>query len=155
MHCKMPVFLVLHHPLELAQTHVHWVYEAIQPFGPLLASSPPAYNLSRRIRIFSNESALRIRWPKYCSFSFNVSPSNEYSGLIFFRMDWFDLLAFHGMCKSLLQHHRSEVSILQCSAFFMFQLTHPFMATGQTTVLTRQTFIDKVMSLLFNLLSLS
>ena len=105
------------------------------------------------IRVFSNESALHIRWPKDCSFSFNISPSNEHAGLISFRMDWLDLLAVHGTLKSLLQHHSSKVSILQCSAFFIVQLSHPYMTTGKTIALTRHTFVDKVMSLLFNMLS--
>ena len=103
------------------------------------------------IRVFSNESALCIRWPKYCSFSFNFSPSNEYSGLISFRMDWLDLLTVQGTRKSLLQHHSSKASILQHSAFFIVQLSHPYMTTGKTIALTRQTFVDKVMSVLFNL----
>ena len=105
------------------------------------------------IRVFSNESVLRIRWPKYWSFSFSISPSNEYSGLISFRIDWFDLLAVQGTLKSLLQHDSSKASILQCSAFFIIQLSHPYMTTGKTTALTRQTFVSKVMSLLFNMLS--
>ena len=105
------------------------------------------------IRVFSNESDLHIRWPKYCSFSFNVSPSNEYSELISFRIDWFDLLAVQGTLKSLLQHHSSKVSILQCSAFFLVQLSHSYMTTGKTIALTRQNFVGKVMSLLFNMLS--
>ena len=100
------------------------------------------------IRVFSNESVLRIRWPKYWSFSFNISPSNEYSGLISFRMDWLDLLAVQGTLKSLLQHHSSKASILQCSAFFMVQPSHPYMTTGKTIALTRWTFVGKVMSLL-------
>ena len=104
------------------------------------------------IRVFSNESAVRIRWPKYWSFSFNISPSNERPGLISFRMDWLDLLAVQGTLKSLLQHHTSKASILQCSAFFIVQLSHPYMTTGKTKVLTRQNFIDTVMSLL-NMLS--
>src|SRR5574340_211714 len=105
------------------------------------------------IRVFSNESTLRIRWPKYWSFSFNISPSNEYSGLISFRMDWLDLLAVQGTLKSLLQHHSSKASILQCSAFFKVQLSHPYMTTGKTLALTRRTFVGKVMSLLLNMLS--
>ena len=105
------------------------------------------------IRVFSNESALRIRWPKYWSFSFNNSPTNEHLGLIYFRMDWLDLLSIQGILKSLLQHHSSKASILQCSAFFIVQLTHLYLATGKTTDLTRRTFVDKVMSLLFNMLS--
>ena len=101
------------------------------------------------IRVFSNESVLRIRWPKYWSFSFSISPSNQYSGLISFRMDWLDLLAVKGTLKSLLQHHSSKASILQCLAFFIVQLSHPYMTTGKTIVLTRQTFVGKVTSLLF------
>ena len=105
------------------------------------------------IRVFSSESVLHIRWPKYWSFSFNISPSNEYSGLISFRMDWLDLLAIQGTLRSLLQHHSSKASILQHSAFFMVQLSHPYTTTGKTIALTRQTFVGKVMSLLFNMLS--
>ena len=105
------------------------------------------------IRVFSNESALRIRWPKYWSFSFNISPSNERPGLISFRMDWLDLLAVQGTLKSLLQHHSSKTSILLCSAFFIVQLSHPYMTTGKTIASTRWTFFGKVMSLLFNMLS--
>ena len=103
--------------------------------------------------IFSNESVLRIRWPKYWSFSFSINPSNEYSGLISFKMDWLDLLAVQGTLKSLLQHHSSKASILQCSAFFIVQLSHPYMTTGKTIALTRWTFVGKVMTLLFNMLS--
>ena len=105
------------------------------------------------IRVFSNESVLHLRWPKYWSFSFSISPSNDYSGLISFRIDWLDLLAVQGTLKSLLQHHSSKASILQCSAFFMVQLSHPYMATGKTIALTRQVFVGKVISLLFNILS--
>ena len=105
------------------------------------------------IRVFSNESVLLIRWPNYWSFSFSISPSNEYSGLISFRMDWLDLLAVQEILKSLLQHHSSKVSILQCSAFFIVQLSHPYMTTGKTIALSRWTFVCKVMSLLFNMLS--
>ena len=105
------------------------------------------------IRIFSNESVLYIRWPKYCSFSFNISPSNEHSRLISFRMNWLDLLAGQGTLKSLLQHHSSKASILQCSAFFMIQLSPPYMTTGKTIALTIRTFVSKVISLLFNMLS--
>ena len=113
----------------------------------LLPSSFPS------ITIFSNESVLRIRWPKYWSFSFSISPSNEYSGLISFRMDWLDHLAVQGTLKSLLQHHSSKASILQHSAFFMVQLSHPYMTTGKTIAWTRRTFVGKVMFLLFNMLS--
>ena len=106
-----------------------------------------------RIRVFSNESVLRIRWPKYWSFSFSISPSNDYSGPISFRMDWLDLLAGQETLKSLLQHQSSKASILQCSAFFIVQLSHPYMTTGKSIALTRRTFLGKVMSLLFNMLS--
>ena len=116
---------------------------------PLLLLSP----ISPSIRVFSNESALRIRWPKYWSFNFSISPSNIYSGLISFRVDWFDLLAIQGTLKSLLQHHSSKASILQCSTFCMVQPSHPYMTTGKAIALTRQTFVSKVMSLLFNMLS--
>ena len=105
------------------------------------------------IRVFSNESTLHIRWPKYWSFSFSISPSNEYSGLISFRMDWLDLPAVQGTLKSLLQHHSLNTSLFQCSAFFIVQLSHPYMTTGKTIALTRWTFVHKVMSLLFNTLS--
>ena len=105
------------------------------------------------IRIFSNESVLCIRWPKYWSFNYSISPSNEYSGLISFRIDWFDLLAVQETLKSLLQHHSLKASILQCSAFFIVQLSHPYMTTGKTIALTRWTFVGKVMSLLLNMLS--
>ena len=105
------------------------------------------------IRVFSNESALNIRWPKYWSFSFSISPSNEYSGLISFRIDWLDLLAVQGTLKSLLQHYSSKASVLQCSAFFIVQLSHPYTTNGKTIALTRRTFVGKVMSLLFNMLS--
>ena len=104
------------------------------------------------IRVFSNESVLRIRWPEYWSFSFSISPSNEYSGLISFRMDWLDLLAVQVTLKSLLQHHSSKASFLRCSAFSIDQLSHPFVTTGKTITLTRWTFVDKGMSLLFNML---
>ena len=113
----------------------------------LLPPIPPS------IRVFSNELTLRIRWPKYWSFSFNISPSNEHSGLISFKMDWLGLLAVQGTLKSLLQHHSSKASILHCSAFFIVQLSHPYMTTGKTIALTRRTFVGKIMSLLFNMLS--
>ena len=105
------------------------------------------------IRVFSNESVLRIRWPKYWSFSFSISPSNEYSGLISFKMNWLDILAVQGTLKNLLQHHSSKASVLQRSAFFIVQLSHPYMTTGKTKALTRWTFVGKVMFLLFNMLS--
>ena len=110
-------------------------------------------SLFSSIRVFSNESVLPVRWPKYWGFSFSISPSNEYSGLISFRIDWLGLLAVQGTLKNLLQHHSSKASILRCSAFFRVRLSHPYMTTGKTTALTRQTFVDKVTSLLFNMLS--
>ena len=128
------------------------VSDAIQPSHPLPSPSPPA-SIFPSIRVFSNESVLRVRWPKYWSFSFSISPSNEYSGMISFRMDWLDLLVVQETLKSLLQHHSSIASILQCSAFFIVQLSHPYMTTGKTIALTRWTFVGKVMSLLYNMLS--
>ena len=151
MVCSTPSFPVHHQLPELAQTCVHWVSDAIQPSHPLSSSSPPACNLSQN-QVFSNESVLCFRWPKYWSFSFSISPSNEYLGLISLRIDWLDLLAVQWTLKSLLQHHSSKASILQCSTFFMVQLSHPYMTTGKTIALTRQTFVGKVMSLLFNML---
>ena len=124
---------------------------AIQPSHPFSSPSPPAFSLSQH-QTFSNESVLHIRWPKYWSFSFNINPSYEHSGLIF-RMDWLDLLAVQGTLKSLLQHHSWKASILQQSAFFILQLLHPYMTAGKTIALTRQTFVGKVMFLLFNMLS--
>ena len=150
--CSTPGLPVHHQLPEFTQTHVHQVGDSIQPPHPLSSPSPPALNLSS-IVVFSNESALRIRWPKYWSFSFKISPTNEHPGLISFRMDWLDLLAVQGTLKSLLQHHSSKASILQHSAFFIVQLSHPYMTTGKTIALTRQTFVGKVMSLLFNMLS--
>ena len=146
----MPGFLVPHQRLrnlisiELVMPSNHFIF-----CSPLLLLP----SIFPSIRVFSNESVLSIRWPKYWSFSFSISPSNEYSGLIFFRMDWLDLLAVQQTLKSLLQHHSSKASILQCSAFFIVQLSHPYMTTGKTIALTRQTFVGKVMSLLFNMLS--
>ena len=131
MHCSTPGLLVHHQLPELAQTHVHGVGDAIQPSHPLSSPFPPAFNLSQH-QVFSNESVLCIRWPKYWNFSFSISPSNEYSGLISFRIDWFDLLAVQDTLKSLLQHHSSKASILQCSAFIMVQLSHPYMTTRKT-----------------------
>ena len=145
--------LPVHHQLpELSQTHVHWIGDAIQPFHPLSSPSLPAF-IFPSIRVFSDESALRIRWPNYWSFSFNINPSNEYSGLISFRMDWLDLLAVQGTLKSLLQHHNSKASIHRCSAFFIVQLSHPYMNIGKTIAWTRWTLVGKVMSLLFSMLS--
>ena len=127
-----------------------WCHPTISSCRPLLLL--PSIFLS--IRVFSNESVLRIRWPKFWSFSFSISPSSEYSRLISFKMDWLDLLAVQGTLKSLLQHHSSKAAILGHSAFFIVQLSHPYMTTGKTIVLTRQTFVGKVMSLLFNMLSM-
>ena len=123
MDCSIPGFPLVHHLPDFVQTYVHWVGDAIQPSHPLLSPSPPAFNLSQH-QIFSHESVLFLRWPKYWSFSFDISPSSEYSGLISFRMDWFDLLQPKEF-SSLLQHHNSKASILHCSAFFMVQLSHP------------------------------
>ena len=148
MDCSMPGLPVLHHLLEFAQTRVHWVGDAIQPsvipFSCL--QSFPASGSSPMSQFFT-------RWAKYWSFSFSISPSNEYLGLIYFRIDCFDLVAVHGTLESLLQHHSSKASILQCSAFFMVQLSHPYMTTGKILALTRWDFVGKVMSLFFNMLS--
>ena len=128
--------------------------ESVMPSNHLILCHPLLLStIFPSIRIFSNKSALRIRWPKYWSFSFSISPSTEHPGLISFRMDWLDLLAVQGTLKSLLQHHSSKASILQCSASFIVQLSHPYMTAGKTIALTRQTFVGKVMSLLFNMLS--
>ena len=146
--------LPVHHQLpESTQTHVQWVNDAIQPSHPLSSPSPPAFNLSQHQEFFSNESVLRIKWPKYWSFSFSISLSNEDSGLIPFRIDWLDLLVVQGTLKSLLQHHSSKASIFRCSAFFIVQLSHPYIMTGKTIAFTRWNFVGKVMSLLFNTLS--
>ena len=155
MDYSMPGLPVPHYLPESSQTHVHGVSDVIQASHPL---SPPPTRLLLplifpSIRVFSNKSALRIRWPKYWHFSFSISPSSEYSGLISFRMDWLDLLAVQGNLKSLLQHHSSKASILWLSAFFIVQLSHPYMTTGKTKPLTRRTVVGKVMSLLFNVLS--
>ena len=125
--------------------------ESMMPSSHLILCHPLLFlpPIPPSIRVFSNESVLHIRWPKCWSFSFSISPSNEHPGLISFRMDWLDLLAVQGTLKSLLQHHSSKASILQCSAFFTFQLSHPYMTTGKTTALTRQIFVGKVMSPLF------
>ena len=145
--------LPVHHQLpESTQTHVHRVGDAIPPSHPVSSPFPPAPN-HVRIRIFSSESTRCMRWLKYWSFSFNISPSNEHPGLISFRMDWLYLLAVQGTLKNLLQHHSSKASILWHSAFFRVQLSHPYMTTGKTIALTRWTFVGKVTSLLFNMLS--
>jgi len=152
MNLSTPGLPVHHQLLESTQTHVHRVGDAIQPSHPLSSPSPPA-SIFPSIRVFSNESALLIKWPKYWSFSFNISPSEEHPGLISFRMDWLDLLAVQGTLRSLLQHHSSKASILQCSTFFIVQLSHPYITTGKTIALTRRTFADKIRSLLLNMLS--
>ena len=152
MDYSTPGFPVLHYLPEVAQTHVLRVSDDIQPSRPLLhlllLSSIFPSN-----RVFSSESALHIRWPQYWSVSFGISPFSEYSGLISFRIDWFDLLAVQWTLKSLLQHLSSKASILWCSAFFTVQLSHPYMTTGKTIALTRPTFVCKVTSLPFNMLS--
>ena len=145
--------LPVHHQLpEFTQTHVRIVSDAVQPSHPLSSPSPPAPN-PPIIRVFSNESTLRMRWPKYWSFSFSIIPSKEIPGLISFRMGWLDLLAVQGTLKSLLQHHSSKASILRRSTFFTVQLSHPYKTTGKTIALTSRTFVGKVMSLLLNMLS--
>ena len=141
MDCSMPGFPVHHQLLELAQIRVYEIINAIQPSHPLSSPSPPPFSLSQH-QVFSIR-VLRIRWPKDWSFSFSISPSNGYSGLISFRMHWLDLLAVQGTLKSLLQHHSSKASILWCSAFFMVQLSHPYMTTGKTIAVTRQTLLVK------------
>ena len=148
MNHSMPGLPVHHQLPEFTQTQVHRVSDAIQPSHPLLSPSPP---VPPSIRVFSKESTLRMRWPKYWSFSFSIIPSKEHPGLISFRMDWLDLLAVQETLKSLLQHHSSKALILRCSAFFTVQLSHPYMTTGITITLTRWTFVGKVMSLLFNI----
>ena len=152
MDCCTPSFPVLHHLPELAQTHVRWLSDAIYHLilcRPLLLTP----SIFPNTRVFSSESVLCIRWLKYWSFSFSINPSNENSELISFSMDWLDLLPVQGTLKSLLQHHSSKASIFQRSAFFIVQLSHPYTTTGKTIALTRWTFVGKVMSLLFNVLS--
>ena len=152
MDCSTPGFPVFYYLPQSAQTHVHWVDDSTQPSHPLspLFLQPSIFT---SIRVFSNESVLCIRSPKYWSFCFSISPSNEYSGLTFFKIDWFDLFALQGTLKGLLQHHSSKASFLPCSAFFMVQLSHPYKTTGKTIALTIQTFVGKVTFLLFNTLS--
>ena len=143
MDCSTSGFPLYHQLLELAQTHVHWVSDTIQPSHPLSSPSPPAFNLSQHQGLF--------KWSQFLTsgghwcFSFSISTSNEYAGLISFRIDWLYLLAVQGILKSLLQHHSSKASILWHSAFFMVQLSHPYMTTGKITALTRWTFVGKVM----------
>ena len=152
MNCIKPDLPVHHQFPESIQTHVHWVSDAMQPSHPLSSPSPPALNLSQHQGPFKWVSS-SLQVTKYCSFRFNISPTNEHPGLISFRMDWLDLLAVQGTLKSLLQHHSSKASILWHSDFFIVQLSHPYMTTGKTIVLTRWIFVDKVMFLLFNILS--
>ena len=147
MDCSAPGFPVLPYLPEFVQIHVHWVSDAI-PCHPLLLLP----SIFPSIRVFSDESVLNIRWPKYWSFCFSISPSNEYSGLISSRIDWFDFLAVQVTLKSLLLHYNSKASILLGSAFFTIQLSHLYMTTGKAIALTRWTFVSKVMSLLFNIL---
>ena len=154
MDCSMPGFPVHHKLPELTQTHVHWVRNAIQPSNPLPSPSPSTINFPS-IRVLTYESVLPIRWPKYWSFSFRISPSNEYSELISFRMDWLDLLAVQGTLSCLLQHHSSKASILRHSAFFIVHLWHPYMNTEETIALTRWASVGEIMSLLFNILGWS
>ena len=151
MDCSTPG-LLFHHELPELLKLMSTV--SVMPSNHLILCHPLLLppSMFPSIRIFSNESVLHIRWPKYWSFSFSLSTSNEYSGLISFRMDWLDLLAVRGTLKSLLQHHSLKASILQCSAFFIVQLSNPYMTTGKTIALTRWTFVGKVMSLLFNML---
>ena len=152
MNCSTPGLPVHYQLPEFNQAHVHWVDDAIQP-SILCCPLVLLPSIFPSIRVFSSESVLYIRWPKYWSFSLSNSPSNEYSGQISFRVDWFYLLAVQGTLKSLLQHHSSKASILQRSAFFIVQLSHPYVTTGKTIALTRWTFVGKIMSLLFNMLS--
>ena len=152
MNRSTPGLPVHHQLLEFTQTQVHWVSDAIHPSHPLLSPSPPAPNPS--IRVFSSESTLHMRWPKYWSFSLSNIPSKEIPGLISFRMDWLDLLAVQGTLNSLLQYHSSKASILWHSAFLIVQLSHLYMTTGKTITLTsKRTSVSKAMSLLFNTLS--
>ena len=150
MDYSTPAFLVLQCLPEFAQSHVHWVSDAIQLSHPLSPPSPPTFNLSQHLGLFQ-WVALHIRWSEYWSFS--ICPSSEYSGLISFRIDWFDLFVVQRTLKSLLQHHILRASVLQHSTFFIVQVSHPYMTTGKTIALTRRTFVGKVMSLLFNMLS--
>ena len=152
MDCSTPGFPVLHYLPEFAQNQIHWVNDAIQLSHPLSPPSPPALNLSQHQGLFPWAGSSH-RWPKYWSFSCSISPSNEYSELISFRIDWFDLLAVQGTLKSPLQLHNMKASVFQYSTFYMVQLSHPYMTNGKTIFLTIWTFVGKMMSLLFNMLS--
>ena len=152
MDCSTPGTPVPHHLPEFAQIHVHWIGDAIQPSYPLLPTFPFAFSLSQHQGLFRWVRSLH-QVAKILEFQVHISPSNEHPGLISFRMDWLDLLAVQGTLKSLIQHHSSKASILQRPAFFIVQLSHPYMTTWKTIALTRRTFVDKVMSLLFNMLS--
>ena len=151
MNCSRPGLPVHHKLPEFTQTHVQRVGDAIQPSHPLLSPSPPAPSPSQHQGLFQQVNS-SMRWPKFWSFSFSISPSSEHPGLISFRMGWLDLLAVQGTLKGLLQHHSSKASIFWFSAFFTVQLSHPYMTTGKTIALNRRTFVGKVMSLLFNML---
>ena len=154
MDCSIPGLPVHYQLPDFTETHVMFI-ESVMPSNPLILCHPLLLSPSifPSIRVFSNESVLLIRWPKYWSFSFKISPFKEHLGLISFRMDWLDLLAAQGTLKSLLQHHVSKALVLRHSAFFIVQLSHPYMTTGKTMALTRWTSVGKVMSLLFNMLS--
>ena len=153
MNCSMPGLPVHHQVPEFTQTHVHQVGNAIQPSHPLSSPTPPAPNPSQYQSLFQGVNPFRMRWPKRWSFSFSISPSNEHPGLISLRIDWLGLLEVQGTLKSLLQHHSSKASILRHSAFFIAQISHPYMTNGKTISLPRRTYVGKVISLLFNMLS--
>ena len=152
VNCSAPGFPVLYRLSEISQTHVHWVTDAVWPSHPLSFSSPLALRRAQHQSLLQKELAFWIRWPKYGSFRFRASPFSECSGLTSFGMDWLDLLAVQGTLQSLLQHRSLKASVLWCSAFFMVQLSHPYMTAGKTIALTRRTFVGKVMFLLFNTL---
>ena len=151
MDCSMPVFPVHHQPPEFTQTHVHWVSDATQPSHLLSSPSPSAFYISQH-QDLSKESVICIRWLKYWSLKFSISPSNEYSGLIYFRIDWFDLPAVQETLKSFLQCHNLKASIIWHLVFFIVQLSHPYMTTEKTVALTRWSFVGKVMSPFSNML---
>ena len=152
MNSSTPGLLFYHQLPESTQTRVHWIGDAIQPSHPLSSPSSPAFNLSQHQGIFQWVS-FSHRWPEYWSFSFSISPSNEHQGLISFRVDWLDLPSVQETLKSLLQHHSSKAPLFRCSTFLTVQFLHPYMTTGKSTALTRRTFVGKVMSLIFSMLS--